>query len=100
MKNKNFINKIITGDSIEVLSKIDDNLVDVVLTDPPYFLDKLDNNWNYETVSKKNNQYTIKSLPAGMKFDREQGKRFYAWYLDISKEIFRILKPGGFFFFF
>ena len=33
-----------------------------------------------------------------MKFDREQGKRFYAWYLDISKEIFRILKPGGFFF--
>src|SRR3989338_7591273 len=98
MKNKNFINKIITGDSIEVLSKIDDNLVDVVLTDPPYFLDKLDNNWNYETVSKKNNQYTIKSLPAGMKFDREQGKRFYTWYLEVSKEIFRVLKPGGFFF--
>ena len=98
MKNKNFINKIITGDSIEVLSKIDDNLVDVVLTDPPYFLDKLDNNWNYETVSKKNNQYAIKSLPAGMKFDREQGKRFYTWYLEVSKEIFRVLKPGGFFF--
>jgi len=33
-----------------------------------------------------------------MKFDREQGKRFYAWYIDISREIFRILKPGGFFF--
>ena len=33
-----------------------------------------------------------------MKFDKEQGKRFYTWYLDISNEIFRVLKPGGFFF--
>ncbi|MBI5765629.1 site-specific DNA-methyltransferase, partial [Candidatus Falkowbacteria bacterium] len=67
-------------------------------TDPPYFLDKLDNNWNYDEVTNQNNQYTIKSLPAGMKFDKEQGKKFYAWYLKISEEIFRILKPGGFFF--
>lgn len=98
MKNSKFINKIICADTLELLPQIEDNSIDVVLTDPPYFLDKLDNNWDYEKVSNQNNQYTIKSLPAGMKFDREQGKRFYAWYLDISKEIFRILKPGGFFF--
>ena len=98
MKNNKFINKIICADTLELLPQIEDNSIDVVLTDPPYFLDKLDNNWDYEEVSSKNNQYTIKSLPAGMKFDREQGKRFYTWYLDISKEIFRILKPGGFFF--
>jgi len=98
MQNSKFINKIICADSLELLSKIEDNSIDVVLTDPPYFLDKLDENWNYEEVSNKNNQYTIKSLPAGMKFDREQGQRFYKWYLDVSKEIFRVLKPGGFFF--
>ena len=98
MKNNKFINKIICADTLELLPQIEENSIDVVLTDPPYFLDKLDNNWDYEEVSNQNNQYTIKSLPAGMKFDREQGKRFYAWYLDISKEIFRILKPGGFFF--
>ena len=98
MKNNKFINKIICADTLELLPQIEDNSIDVVLTDPPYFLDKLDNNWNYEKVSNQNNQYTIKSLPAGMKFDREQGKRFYTWYLDISKEIFRVLKPGGFFF--
>ena len=98
MKNNKFINKIICADTLELLPQIEDNSIDVVLTDPPYFLDKLDNNWDYEEVSNQNNQYTIKSLPAGMKFDREQGKRFYAWYLGISKEIFRILKPGGFFF--
>ncbi|MFH1565357.1 MAG: site-specific DNA-methyltransferase [bacterium] len=98
MKNNKFINKIVCADTLELLPQIEDNSIDVVLTDPPYFLDKLDNNWDYEEVSNQNNQYAIKSLPAGMKFDREQGRRFYTWYLDILKEIFRILKPGGFFF--
>ncbi len=27
----------------------------------PYFLDKSDNNWDYEKISNQNNQYTIKS---------------------------------------
>ena len=98
MKNNKFINNIICADTLELLPKIESNSIDVVLTDPPYFLDKLDNNWNHEEVANQNNQYTIKSLPAGMKFDKEQGKKFYVWYLKISEEIFRILKPGGFFF--
>ena len=90
-------NKIIQGDSIKELARLGDASVDLVLTDPPYFLDKMDNNWKPEVVSNSKNQQVIKSLPAGMKFDREQGKRFYEWYLKISGEIFRVLKPGGFF---
>lgn len=69
-----------------------------MLTDPPYFLDKLDNNWNTKRVANKNNLKVVKSLPAGMRFDREQGKRFYDWYSLVAKELFRVLKPGGFFF--
>ena len=42
--------------------------------------------------------YAIKHLPPGMKFNREQGKNFYSWYLKLSKEFLRVLKPGGFFF--
>ena len=98
MKNNKFINKIICGDTLKLLPQMEKNSIDVVLTDPPYFLDKLDNNWNSEKVSNQSNQYVVKSLPAGMKFDREQGKRFYTWYLNVSNEIFRVLKPGGFFF--
>lgn len=98
MKNKDFINKIICADILELFPKIEENSIDVVLTDPPYFLDKLDNNWDHRKVSNQNNQYVIKSLPAGMKFEREQGQRFYSWYLEVSKEVFRVLKPGGFFF--
>lgn len=98
MQNDNFINQIILGDSLEILSKIEDNSIDVVLTDPPYFLDKMDNNWEYKKVENTKNQQIIKSLPAGMKFDKKQGQDFYKWYLTISEQIFRILKPGGFFF--
>lgn len=98
MKNKEFINKIICADALKALSKLESGSIDIVLTDPPYFLDKMDNNWDHKKVVSQDNHYTIRSLPAGMKFDREQGRRFYQWYLDVSKELLRILKPGGFFF--
>ncbi len=98
MKNKKFLNKIICDNALNVLPQIESNSIDLVITDPPYFLDKLDNQWNHEVVTNTRNHYIIKSLPAGMKFEREQGVRFYSWYLKISKEIIRLLKPGGFFF--
>lgn len=98
MMDKKVLNKIVLGDALEVLSRIEENSIDLVLTDPPYFLDKMDNNWKHEIVKDARNQRVIKSLPAGMKFDRNQGMRFYKWYLEVSKEIFRVLKPGGFFF--
>jgi len=93
------INKIILGDAEKILPQIEDNSIDLVLTDPPYFLDKMDNNWSHKTVSSITDYcHTVKSLPPGMKFDKEQGKRFYEWYFKISKELYRVLKPGGFFF--
>ena len=56
MKNDKFINKIICADTLKLLPQIEKNSIDVVLTDPPYFLDKLDNNWNYKEESNQNNQ--------------------------------------------
>ncbi len=93
-----FIDQLILGDSLNVLKEMPEDSIDVVLTDPPYFLDKLDNDWNLSKVHNKNNQQVITSLPAGMKFDTVQGKNFYSWFYDIAVQVFRILKPGGFFF--
>lgn len=97
-KINSFIDQLILGDSLEVLTEIPENSIDVVLTDPPYFLDKLDNGWDLSKVHNKNNQQVITSLPAGMKFDSEQGKNFYKWFKEIAEQIYRVLKPGGFFF--
>lgn len=98
MANKKYLNKIILGDALEVLASFEDGSIDIVLTDPPYFLDKFDNNWDYKKVNNNKNQQVVKSLPAGMKFDRKQGREFYKWYHQVSKELFRVLKSGGFFF--
>ena len=66
---KDYLNKVICGDCLEIMKSIPDGSIDLVLTDPPYFLDKLDNNWEYNEVENTRNQQIVKSLPAGMKFD-------------------------------
>lgn len=97
--NKPLLDKIILGAAEQILPKIEANSIDLVLTDPPYFLDKMDNNWNHKKVSTVTDYcHTVKSLPPGMKFDKQQGRRFYDWFLSVSRELHRILKPGGFFF--
>jgi len=89
---------LICSDVLEYLKTLDENSIDLALTDPPYFLDKMDNYWKPEIVSSKKYHHVITSLPAGMKFDKDQGKKFYTWYSKISQAIHRVLKPGAFFF--
>lgn len=91
-------NSIYLGDAFELIKQIPDSFVDLILTDPPYFLDKLDSSWNPENIRKAPVSRVVKHLPGGMRFDPEQGRRLQKWYYDISVELFRVLKPGGFFF--
>jgi site-specific DNA-methyltransferase (adenine-specific) len=91
-----FVNKIILGDAFEVTKQIEGNTIDLVLTDPPYFLDKLDNKWSHEDVEKgKSSSGVVKNLPVGMKFDPKQSYNAYSWFYQISQEFIRVLKPGG-----
>lgn len=91
---------IIFGDSMKKLDRIEPNSISLCLTDPPYFLDKLDDKWDNDKVLKNTKNTTsnlISSLPGGMKFDTKQGLNFYKWYLKISKKIYKTLKPGAFY---
>lgn len=72
--------------------------VHCVVTDPPYFIDGMDADWDKSHLDTKVAKAgVVGALPVGMKFDPEQGIRFERFMLDVSKEVYRVLKPGGFY---
>jgi site-specific DNA-methyltransferase (adenine-specific) len=79
------------------LEKLPDNSIDLVLTDPPYFIDKLDNKWSSNDVNNDTKNSHITHLPKGMKFDKIQVKNLYDYYLELSRILFRKMKPGAYF---
>jgi len=79
------------------LNKLEDNSIDCVITDPPYFIDKLDNTWSASEVNNGVKNSHIKHLPKGMKFDKSQVKNLYDYYLELSKLLFKKMKPGAYF---
>lgn len=79
------------------LKKIEDNSIDCIITDPPYFIDGMGDDWDKGNLTKKSNKAgVIGGLPVGMKFDVEQGKKLQEFMEPICNEFMRILKPGGF----
>ena len=73
------------------------NSVSLIVTDPPYFIDGMDDGWNRaDLVRKVRRAGVVGSLPVGMKFDRGQGKRLQEFLQPIAKDWLRIQRPGGF----
>jgi len=88
---------VVNNDCMEELAKLDDNSIDCVITDPPYFIDKLDNNWSSKEIKDDKKNSHIKHLPKGMKFDKKQVKSLYDYYLALSRVLFTKMKPGAYF---
>tara|TARA_B100000965_G_scaffold76898_1_gene61048 strand:+ start:4307 stop:5221 length:915 start_codon:yes stop_codon:yes gene_type:complete len=89
--------KVINGDCLIELKRLDDNSIDCVITDPPYFIDKLDNNWSSNEIKNDKKNSHISHLPKGMKFDKNQVKNLYDFYLELGRILLLKLKPGGYF---
>ena len=87
---------ICCGDSLNLLKSISDNSIEACITDPPYFIDGMGSNWNVDELNA-NHSNRVTALPAGMKFDVQQGRDLQEFMEKISKEVYRILKPGGFY---
>ena len=88
--------QIIQGDCRDALRDLPDNSVHLVLTDPPYFLDGLDNGWKKGGDKATKSTGSVGGLPVGMKFDPAQGKNLQAFMQEVSAELARVLVPGGF----
>ena len=97
-KGKNMSFSLYNGDALKLLKTLPSDSIHLVVTDPPYFIDTMGDEWTPELVNKRAKKANVVgSLPVGMKFDPKQGKRFEKFMSDISVEIFRVLKPGGFY---
>lgn len=96
-ENKTVIIQLFNNDCMKELEKIKDESIDCIITDPPYFIDKLDNNWSSNEIKEDKKNSHIKHLPKGMKFDKDQVKKLYEFYLELSKILIKKIKPGGYF---
>lgn len=89
--------QIFNEDSLKYIELLEDDSIDLVITDPPYFIDKMDDKWNAEEIKNDKKNSHIKHLPKGMKFNKSQVSNLYDFYTKISKLIFKKMKPGGYF---
>lgn len=89
------LNTVSLGECIERMKHMPANSIDMICTDPPYFLDGLGDDWDKESLAAKGSSSVVGNLPKGMKFDRNQSKKFRTFYTKVATEVFRVLKPGG-----
>jgi len=84
-KTETFKDKLILGDNFEVLKTLDDESVDLIYIDPPFFSNK-----NYEVVF--GDEAEIRSFE-----DRWEGgiTVYVDWIKGRIKELHRVLKPTG-----
>lgn len=85
--NKEYINKIICGDTLSVLKTLPDEIVDVGVTSPPYNKGENKKGWLVANVKYSG---AIDKLPEDL-YQKNQ--------IEVLNEIFRITKHGGSFFY-
>ncbi len=85
----------LVGDCFDHMAALPSGSVDMVLTDPPYFIDGMDDQWSDAALQRRTEGQVV-GLRAGMKFDTAQGPRFEQFVKRLGTEFLRVLKPGGF----
>lgn len=92
--------KIMNTDYHNAITSINDNSLDAVITDPPYFLDSMGvgDDWNNdELANMRTKKQVVSSLKGGMKFDKQQGIDFQNAMHELALLALPKLKPGGWF---
>ncbi len=88
---------IVATDCREAMASMGSKSVSLIVTDPPYFIDGMGDDWNNDALERRvRPQGVVGSLPIGMKFDVTQGIRLRKFLQPIAMEWMRIIKPGGF----
>ncbi|MBU2702911.1 site-specific DNA-methyltransferase (adenine-specific) [Sporomusaceae bacterium BoRhaA] len=93
-----YLNKIIQGDSLEILRQLPSNFVDAVITDPPYSSGGMTLSQKNQDPIKKYEQTNNKIVHRATFFgDNKDTRSWLHWCILWISEWHRILKPGGYF---
>lgn len=89
------------GDCLVKLKDLADDSVHACITDPPYGLDGLDENWDRKKIKKRMasasaSKSCVGGKPPIMRFDPRQGRKLQKFLSPICDELFRVLMPGSF----
>jgi len=84
---ENFLNKVINGDVLEVLVQIPPDSVDLGITSPPYNKKERYGGWLVDKVVYKGVRDVLPE------------EDYQKWQVDVLNELFRVIKPGGSFFY-
>jgi DNA modification methylase len=95
-ENRRTVINIVQGDCRNKIQEIEPSSMHAIITDPPYFIDGLDNNWKKGTLNKKRSTGSVGGLPVGMNFDPKQGIKLQEFMQDVGGKMIKVLMPGGF----
>lgn len=87
MKTGQFLNRIFQGDTLTILKKLPANIADVGVTSPPYNKGENKKGWLVKNIKYDN---VIDKLPEKL-YQKNQ--------IEVLDTLFRIVKPGGSFFY-
>lgn len=92
------LNRIYTGDCIEVMKAWPENFVDTIITDPPYGLHFMGKSWDKFGGPLGHDHHKgherSGSMHAG-EYDFSRNPEFQTWCAMWGREALRIVKPGG-----
>lgn len=91
--------KVINDDCLNAIDLLEDNSIDCVITDPPYGIDQMNSEWDYEKISKsisKSAKSSVGSIPVGMKFNPKDAIKLQNFLEKVSSKLILKLKPGAF----
>jgi modification methylase len=90
-----FSNKIICGDCLDVMAKMPDKCIDLVVTSPPYNLGIRKTFNNTENWKGKWNNSKLQSTSYDVHDDYMPEDKYCAWQHSVLVESFRLLKDDG-----
>lgn len=88
--------RTIQGDCIEVMATLEADSFDAIITDPPYGIAFMGQDWDSFKAKNVTQSQVVKNLGSGMKMTTAaENKNFQVWCEAWATQALRVVKPGG-----